>query len=227
MGQALAGVPTRPAYYPGAGETYAAVVEAHPDARRFGDAPDGHLPWTLIPDVDPANADDLCFTREVFCGVLAETALDAGDTATFVDRAVAFANGTLWGTLNATLLVHPASLRDRRVAVAVERAIADLRYGTVLVNAAAFAGYYFQVTPWGGFPGHDPYAVQSGLGKTANLLMFERPQKSVVRGPFRPGFDPIRVTTRRAHAFARRLAAFEASRSLPRAAGLLWSALLA
>ena len=33
----------------------------------------------------------------------------------YLERAVAFANETLWGTLNATLIVHPASLRDRAV----------------------------------------------------------------------------------------------------------------
>jgi hypothetical protein len=108
MGDILAHVPTHRAYYPGAAERYAAFMDAHPTARRFGDPQPGHLPWTLIPDVDPDNADDICFTTEAFCSLVAETGLPASNPADFLDRAVAFANDTLWGTLGATIIVHPS-----------------------------------------------------------------------------------------------------------------------
>ena len=141
-------------------------------------------------------------------------------------QAVEFANATLWGTLTATLLVHPASLQDPAVAAAVEQAIARLRYGAVTINMAAYAAYHFQVTPWGGFPGHTSDDIQSGTGKTANFL-FAHAEKVVVRGPFRTRIDPLRVTARRAHVFARRLAHFEAAPAATKLPGLVWAAVRA
>ena len=38
--------------------------------------------------------------------------IDAPDTAAFLERAVRFANETLWGTLNATLIVDPRTAKD-------------------------------------------------------------------------------------------------------------------
>jgi hypothetical protein len=218
-------VQTRPAYYPGAAERHAAFVEAHPKARGHGDPGQDHLPWTLIADINPEEVDDICFNRECFCSVVAEAALEAPSVPAYVERVVSFANETLWGTLNATLLVHPSSLAEPAVAAALDRAVANLRYGTVTLNVFTYYSYYFMVLPWGAFPGHDIYDIQSGTGKTANALMFEYPQKSVVRGPFHKPIDPLKVTSKRAHEFARKLAAFEALRSSGGLFGLVWSAL--
>lgn len=218
---------TREAYYPGASERHALFSAGRPTVRHIGRTGGGHLPWTLIPHVDPASGDDICFRQEAFCSIIAETGLEAASVTEFLDRAVDFANTTLWGTLCATLIVHPASLDDPHIAAAVERAIARLRYGAITVNMAAFAAYYFQVAPWGGFPGHTIDDIQSGIGKTANYLMFEHSQKSVVRGPFRKRFDPLRITSHRTDEFARRLAYFEAAPALAKLPGLVWTALRA
>lgn len=221
----LANVETRPAYYPGAAAIQSDFVAAHPDARQIGQAEGQRLPWTFIPDVDPDRRDDICFTREAFCGLLAETALAAPDAATFLEQAVTLANDTLWGTLCAALIVHPQSLRDPRLAAAVEQAIARLRYGSVVVNQSPFAAYFLLVTPWGGFPGQPLYDVQSGLGRTGNALMLDQAQKSVVRAPFHKRLDAIRVTARRPRDFCRQLAYYEATGSIRHLPGLLWSAL--
>ncbi len=218
--------PTRYAYYPGAHDRHGKFVEAHPEAHLFGKVDAEHLPWTLIPDVDPEDRQDICFRQEAFCGLFAETGLDAPDPASFIDRAVAFANETLWGTLCATLIVHPKSLRDPSVAAAVERALSDLRYGTVSLNMLAYYSAHFMGSPWGGFTGHDIYDVQSGIGKTFNMLMFDRAQKSVVRAPFKR-LDPLTVASKRPVPFAHRLAVFEAQPSWGRLPGLLYSALRA
>ncbi len=104
-----------------------------PYAERLGLGGSGTLPWTLIPNVDPGN-DDIVFTTDPFTCILAETGLEATSAADFVDRAVAFCNDRIWGTLGVSLIVHPDSMRDPATAAAVERALADLRYGTVAVN---------------------------------------------------------------------------------------------
>ncbi len=224
MGQFFQQVEPRNAYYPGASTRHAAFVAEHRDARQIGKASGEQLPWTMIADVDSTHTDDIAFTREAFCSIIAETALDSASIVDFIEQAVLFATTSLWGTLNATLLVHPQSMSDPQVAAAVERTILHLRYGAVTVNMAAYAAYYFQVMPWGGFPGHTIDDIQSGIGKNANFLMFERSQKSVVRGPFRKHLDPLRITSRRAHEFARQLAYFEASPALWRVAGLVGTA---
>ncbi len=224
--QVLAQVPTRNAYYPGAKERQRAFVATHPEAEQFGTPQSEHLPWTLIAGVDPQNTDDMCFSTEAFCGLFAETALDAANVAEYIDNAVAFANEHIWGTLNATILVHPRSLKDPAIAAAVERAIANLRYGTVGVNYWAGTGFTLGTTTWGAFPGHDLHNIQSGNGVVHNTLMFSRPQKTVLRGPFRSIPTPAWFVThgRTASKVFPKLVSFEASPSLWKVPGILWSA---
>ena len=183
--EVLAAAPPRQAYYPGAVDRHASFVAAHPEAEQIGSPGTGALPWTLVTGVDPAREDDICFTTEAFCSLFAETALEAGSVAEYIDQAVAFCNDQLWGTLNATILVHPGSLKDAAVKAALERAVANLRYGTVGVNYWAGASFVLGTTTWGAFPGHALTDIQSGTGVVHNTLMFARPQKTVLRSPFR------------------------------------------
>ena len=223
----LGRTPTRHAYYPGAHDRHAAFVEAHPEAERFGAIPNqGHLPWTFIPNVDARNHDDICFNTESFCGVFAETSLAGSSVIDYIENAVAFANDRVWGTLNITMLVHPASLGDPGVAEAVDQAIERLRYGTISINTWAATNYGLMITPWGAFPGHDIYDIQSGTGVVHNTLMFSRVEKTVVRAPWRivpkPLFFPSHKTTL---AMSKKLAAFEANPSPFKVPGIFWSAI--
>lgn len=221
-------LPTRRAYYPGAEQRQAAIVTAHPEAEQIGQPSEGELPWTFVPDVPATQRDDVCFRVEAFCAAFAETALEADDVPAFLDAATAFCNDTLWGTLNATLVVHPKSLRDPHVARAVDRAIARLRYGTVCVNHWAALGYGLGITPWGAFPGHTIDDIQSGIGVVHNTLMFDKPQKTVVRTRFRAfPKPPWFVDHRTAHRLARRLTHFEARPSLIKLPRITWEALRA
>jgi acyl-CoA reductase-like NAD-dependent aldehyde dehydrogenase len=186
IGAMLREVPPRDAFYPGAAQRHAAFIQAHPDALQYGDADSDQLPWTYIPGLDPAQPDDIAYHTEAFCSLMTETALDAPSPADFLDQAVAFVNDTLWGTLTAMIIIHPASLEDPAVNAAYERALADLRYGTICVNVASAFGYVTGTTAWGGHAGSDIYDVQSGIGFVNNLLFFDdnHIQKSVVTAPF-------------------------------------------
>src|SRR5262249_28703235 len=139
-------------------------VDAHPDAERYGESDDGQLPWTLIAGLDPSNRGDICLTTEAFCSVTSELAFPANSVVEYLDRAVEFCNRDVWGSLNASLIVHPKSLEDPAVAKAVDRAVANLRYGSVAVNHWPALAYGFVSTTWGAFPGHDLYDIQSGVG---------------------------------------------------------------
>ncbi len=84
LGDALSELPTRKAYYPGALDRHGAVIKMHPDAQLYGEAGPDHLPWTLIPDVDATEPDDICFRTESFYGQFCETALDASNIPEFL-----------------------------------------------------------------------------------------------------------------------------------------------
>ncbi|HEX5439883.1 MAG TPA: aldehyde dehydrogenase family protein [Ktedonobacterales bacterium] len=223
----LSGVPSRAAFYPGARDRYQSFLSAHPEAKQFGDASGAKLPWMLIEGVAPDQQDDIVFTTEAFCSLFAETALPAGTVPEYIERAVAFANENIWGSLNVTLLAHPKSLNDPAVAAAVEQAVANLRYGTVAVNYWAASGFVIGTTTWGAFPGHPLSDIRSGTGVVHNTLMFDRPQKSVMRGPWRATpVPPWFVTRGRAgREVFRRLAYFEAAPSAGKAPGIALAAL--
>ena len=222
----LGRVAPRKAYYPGAEDRHTAFLAAHPEAENFGAAGEGELPWTLISGLSADAEDEICFQTEAFCGVTSETALAAPTAAEFVTRAVELANERLWGTLNVTLLVHPKSMTDPAVAGAVNSAIAELRYGTIAINCWAAVGYGLVVTPWGGFPGHDVYDIQSGAGVVHNTLMFDQVQKCVVRAPFRINPKPMWFPSHKtALEVAKKITYFEADPSPWKLPGIFWEAL--
>ena len=220
-------LPGRYAYYPGALDRYRAFVDAHPEAERFGEENDETVPWTFIPGLDASAEDEICFTTESFNGVFGEVPLDTPTSVPqFVDAAVRFCNERLWGSLAVTIIVHPRSLRDRATREAVDRALHDLRYGSVVVNHWAGLPYGLATTPWGAYPGHDIDDIQSGRGSVHNFLMYDRPQKSVVRGPFRARPKPAWfVTHRTSHEIFRRLVDIEMEPSPAKVAGVVRVAL--
>jgi acyl-CoA reductase-like NAD-dependent aldehyde dehydrogenase len=222
-GKLLRQIQPRRAYYPGASERFDAFLAAHREtAQVFGARAGDKLPWMLIPNLDPGKRDDICFTTEAFCGVCGETGLEAASVPEYIERAVAFCNDTLWGTLNVTLIVHPESLKNPEVKRAVERAVANLRYGTVSINHWAAVGYGLVVTPWGAFPGHTPQDIRSGTGFVHNTLMFDRPQKTVVQSPFYVWPKPVWFATHKtAHKLAPKLSEFEAAPSMAKLPGIL------
>ena len=226
MRRFLAKADLRKAYYPGAAERFGRFAAAHPEMEKFGSPKGEELPWGFIPGVSPANEGDLCFNLEAFCGLACETPIEAASPAEFVEQATRFANEKIWGTLNATLLVHPASRRDREVGRAVDRSIDELRYGTVSVNHWAAIGYGVIVTPWGAYPGHARNDIRSGTGWVHNTLMFSRVEKTVFRAPFRVLPKPVWFLTHKtANRLTAKLGAFEAAPSVAKLPGIFALAL--
>ena len=221
----LGSIPARRAYYPGAFERRGVFLDAHPGARQIGEGPAGTMPWTVIRDVD-ASRDDVCFREEAFCALTSETALESVSARDFLERAVIFCNERLRGSLSMTILVDPRTRRRPEVSAALEGALADLRYGTIGVNLWHAMGIMTGSTPWGAYPGHPISDVQSGLGTVGNALMFARPQKSVVRGPFVAWPTPAWFATHRHGTVAlRRFVEVQCTGAWWRLPGLLWAAL--
>lgn len=204
----LAARPSRKAYYPGAQQRYDGFLRAYPQATALGERSDEVVPWTVIEGVG-GDAQEYAFCTEAFCGVLVVADLEAQDAAEYLAKAVPFANDTLWGTLSANILVHPKTEKAHRVAV--EEAVADLRYGGIGFNCWSGVNYGLVVTTWGAFPGHPLEDIESGRGVVHNTFLLDHPQKSVVRAPFRMQPTPAWFTDHKnGHGLGRKLTWFEA-----------------
>jgi acyl-CoA reductase-like NAD-dependent aldehyde dehydrogenase len=185
----LAKTPPRKAYYPGARERYAAFLAHYPQAVVVGSVPASEMdcvPWTVIPEV--RTDDGYALQNEAFCGVVAELEVEAPDVhgasvERFLEEAVRVANESCWGTLSCSLLVHPAT--EQAHSEALTRAVNDLRYGSIGINVWSGAIYGLASSPWGAHPGHRPEDIQSGTGMVHDPWLFDHPEKTVVRAPFR------------------------------------------
>jgi aldehyde dehydrogenase (NAD(P)+) len=174
----------REPYYPGAAQRQAAAMAAHPEAEVFESASADAGRQALITGLDASQADEYCFNNEFFSDVLSVTSLPGDNAAEFLANAVEFCNEKLWGTLGANILIHPQTMKE--LGPALDTAIADLRYGCIGVNAWIGVGFLLSETTWGAYPGHPRNDIRSGTGVAHNSLLFDKPQKSVVRQPFFP-----------------------------------------
>lgn len=222
---ALGEVPLRKAYYPGAEQRWTELVNAHPTVKRIGEPQPGTLPWAIIEDV-PSNATHKVFEMEPWCSVISETTVGSSDPIAFLESAVAFCNDKVWGTLSATIIVHPTTMKEPKFAQALDRAIQTLRYGTVCINHWPALGFAFGTTPWGGHPSTTLDDIQSGKGWVHNSFMLEDIEKCVIRGPLVVKPKPTWFAGHKtASAIGRRLVKLEAQPSWMKLPGLIWNAL--
>ncbi len=222
----LAAVPPRKAYYPGSDELWHQFTRGRASLRTMGSAGEGQLPWTLLPALHPNDPEEPFLSGERFCPILSETAVGSDDPLEYLDRAVDFANDRVWGTLSATVVVHPQTLKDPKLAQAVERAIARLRYGSVCLNAWSGLLFALGTPPWGAHPSSRPSDIQSGMGWVHNTPMLEGIEKAVLRHPLtimpKPSTFPSHRTT---HTLMRRLTSLEERASWMKVPGVVAAAM--
>jgi len=216
----------RKAYYPGAEQRWRRFTDGRAGVRLIGNAKPGELPYAVIPDVPAADGDDVLFHEEPWCSIISETALPADDLPSFLEQSVRFVNEKVWGTLCATLVVHPKSLKEAVAQQAVEKAIDELKYGCVALNTWTSAGFALGSTPWGAYPGSTLQDIQSGRGWVHNSFMLEGIQKCVLRAPLKqfPG-PPWMPGHRTLLQVARRLVDFEMDPSWLKVPGIASAAL--
>lgn len=175
---AFANAPARTAYYPGSDDRVEGAIASFPDAERLG----SNGARVLVTDVDSDRYPSLLQT-EYFAPVLGMIELEH-DGDEFASAAVDMVNEEFSGTLGVNIIAHPSTLDG--MGARFEDLLARLRYGTIAVNAWTGLGYLTATATWGAFPGHTRNDVQSGIGVVHNALLIDRPERTVVRGPFRP-----------------------------------------
>jgi acyl-CoA reductase-like NAD-dependent aldehyde dehydrogenase len=224
LGEVFADLDQRVAYYPGARERFDRFTDLEADVEIIGevDEDDETLPYAILQDVDPEDHDHPAFREEAWCTVMAETRLAGKTPGAFLANAVEFCNDVLWGTLNAEIIVHPETRRD--LGPRLEDAIADLEYGNIALNHWPSLSYGLGITPWGAYPGQPLKDIQSGRGFVHNTLMFDKPQKSVIDGPFRmTPKPPWFATNDAANDIEAKLTRFERNPTIGKLLGVLWS----
>ncbi len=219
----LAATPPRQAYYPNAEPIWASFLEQYPQATKLGEPGEGELPWTVVESLSP-DQDEYALKNEPWCGLFSFVELDATAPDEFLDQAVPFVNDEVWGTLTANVLVHPRT--ERELGPRLDQAIANLRYGGIGINCWTGMNYAISEATWGAFPGHPLDDIESGQGVVHNGLMFDHPQKSVVRAPFVMSPTPAWFTDHaNSLALAEKITAFEANPSWWRFPGVAMAAL--
>lgn len=154
----LAGYALPVPYYPGIHARYAAFREAYPGAEaivpsvpsaaREGPAAEAAgeaLPWlvNVLPAYPADPTHEYAFTTEPFAPVVTfvkvPCAAGAEQVPSFLKRAVEACNEEIWGTLSCTVIVHPAT--EAAHPEAVQAALDDLRYGSIVLNGWSVLGY--------------------------------------------------------------------------------------
>ncbi|MGM7698163.1 aldehyde dehydrogenase family protein [Microbacterium sp. A84] len=173
--RAYAKAPERPIWYPGSGDRMQQASDDYPDALVLGDR--------LLVEIGDGDDASALQSTEYFAPVLGVVEV-AGAGQTFLDAAIAYANDELQGTLGANLLIDPAT--QESLGTGFGRAIAELHYGSIAINAWTAFGFITPTLTWGAFPGNTIDEVGSGLSVVHNALLLDNVERSVVRGPFRP-----------------------------------------
>lgn len=168
--------PARPAYYPGSDVRVAGADTSYPDAQHLGSR------GARVLVVDPADREALLCT-EYFGPVLGVIELDVPDDQ-FAEEAVRVANDEFVGTLGVNIIAHPDTIKA--MGAKFDHLVEQLRYGTIAINAWTGVGYLTATATWGAFPGHKRNDIQSGVGVVHNAFLLDRPERTVVHGPFRP-----------------------------------------
>ncbi len=221
----LARTPARKAYYPGAFDRYGRLTAGR-DLHIPGSAGPGELPWTIMRAIDVGNRADPVFSTEPFCGILSDVPVAEGDPVAFLEQVTRFCNDTLWGTLNAAIMIAPRLERDGTIAAALDKAVTELRYGTVAINHWPALGYGVGSLPWGGHPSATLRDGQSGLGWVHNSFMLEGIDKTVLRGPLTVTPRPLWFTGNpKAMAVAKRMVQQELAPSWSRLARVVAAAI--
>nr|WP_256993556.1 aldehyde dehydrogenase family protein [Rhodococcus sp. 06-418-5] len=175
---ALDRAPARTPYYPGSDKRVSDATATYPSAERLGER-GGRV---LITDLNPGEYAPLLQT-EYFAPVMGIIELPYSGAA-FAAKAVQATNEEFTGTLGINIIGTPGTIKG--LGEKFDTMLADLRYGTIAVNAWTAIGFLTAAATWGAFPGHTVDDVQSGIGVVHNALLIDGAERTVVRGPFRP-----------------------------------------
>ncbi|WP_341953049.1 aldehyde dehydrogenase family protein [Salinibacterium sp. TMP30] len=174
---ALERTPGRTAWYPGSEDRMSDAAACYPNAQKFAAG------TRLLVDITAEDDATYLEKTETFSPVLGVIEVPGSGQA-YLDAVVATVNRDFLGTLGANVIAEPSVIT--KLGSGFWEAMAELEYGTIAINAWTGVGFLTATASWGAFPGHTIDNVQSGIGVVHNALLIDSPERTVVRGPFRP-----------------------------------------
>lgn len=235
VGNVMGRAGQREAYYPGADKRLAEFTSRAGQIETIDRGPGA--PACIVADMERGDVEWLQ-DNEVFAPALGKKLIASPDPETYLRNAVAWANSNLYGTLGANILIHPSTIRQigkKRF----EGILADLRYGTIAINAWTGLGFLLNAVPWGGFAGATLQDVQSGIGTAHNSFMLEKTERTIVTAPWSPfprnllsgrlsllPRPPWFVTNRRQDRLGKLLTSFQYKPSILKLPRIFYNALL-
>ncbi len=168
-------------YYPGVEKTKEAFLENQPTAEVL-DVENGKYPTTDFIFIPDAREDDFAVKNEAFCQIFSEIPLETeGNADDYLEKATAFCNDELLGTLGCMILVDNDTMRARRDRVM--KAVKELNYGGIAVNTIPPNVFMNAYLTWGGCNENSEDFV-SGIGNFGNAHNYENVVKSVLIDDF-------------------------------------------
>ena len=127
-----------------------------------------------------AASQEYAFRNEPFCPVYTVARLQHTETLeAFCQTATTLCNDYVFGSLSGSVTVK----QELQSTEAVQKLIADLKYGAIGVNFWGGICYTFAEGKWGAYPGESLANVESGIGFINNLLGIAGMQKCVWTSP--------------------------------------------
>lgn len=174
---ALERAPRRAAWYPGSAGRMSEAAACYPNAQKVAGG------TRLLVDITAEDDASYLEKTETFSPVLGVIEV-SGSGQKYLDAAVETVNRDFLGTLGANVIAEPSVIS--KLGTGFWDSMADLKYGTIAINAWTGVGFLTATATWGAFPGHTIDNVQSGIGVVHNALLIDSAERTVVKGPFRP-----------------------------------------
>eukprot|EP01062_Namystynia_karyoxenos_P058840 TRINITY_DN50305_c0_g1_i1.p1 TRINITY_DN50305_c0_g1~~TRINITY_DN50305_c0_g1_i1.p1 ORF type:complete len:575 (+),score=172.28 TRINITY_DN50305_c0_g1_i1:81-1727(+) len=181
-----------PIFYNGTQERCDAAAAAYPGRAISVNAPGGA--GDVRPVILTLGQEDIgsfSCRNEAFAPVIADLTLEAANATEFLHKVRDLANSDeVFGSLSCSVFVHPTTEKEFGGAAALDTWLQGMEWGTTSVNDWGGSGTFFPTGLWGAYPKHRPEDIQSGTGIIGNFLMYDFPQKQVIRSPFNSPAHP-------------------------------------
>lgn len=132
----------------------------------------------LLPTLRSTNTRhllDVAIRNEAFSTVVIVATIDDTGVEDFMSKACDLCNNYMFGTLSCSLAVSDSSTKI----APVKNAIADLKYGCIMLNGWTGQSYGLFRLNWSGHPSEKLESIESGIGSVCNAMAFEHIEKSV------------------------------------------------
>ena len=171
-----------PSFYPGSHDTHK-FFRNHKGAEMINQSnifDQLHHPIVIRNVSDVTDKENPIFSREAFCPVLAEVALNssAKDSMVYLRSAIKFVEEHCFGSLSANIIIPDNVAKNN--AKEFDSIVAEMNFGIVGINLWTAYAYSMPNLIWGASSRNS----QSGIGFLGNSCLFENPSKTILRAPF-------------------------------------------